>query len=190
MGPEVGPAFQRRCRRPPLVNSWRPVGWNGVQALSQFSQFVTGGRKIPGHSGLRAVIRTAPGARSGRANDTDGIWETERERDSKQVGQVRCWGGPRRGGLWKNSATSMLALDVVRETTAKPLRTTANPSGSQFLCILILFLQWVVDRWKTTVNPLPTGLPSILQHLPLRVGVPPPACGRTSPCVWTYLRLL
>eukprot|EP00661_Eupelagonemidae_sp_cell13_P014594 gene14594-biopygen9649 len=32
MGPEVGPAFQRRCRRPPLVNSWRPVGWNGVQA--------------------------------------------------------------------------------------------------------------------------------------------------------------
>eukprot|EP00661_Eupelagonemidae_sp_cell13_P008059 gene8059-biopygen6098 len=33
------------------------------------------GAKGPGNAGLRAAVRTTPGARSGRTNDTDGLWE-------------------------------------------------------------------------------------------------------------------
>eukprot|EP00661_Eupelagonemidae_sp_cell13_P025598 gene25598-biopygen1466 len=102
MGPEVGPAFQRRSRG--------------------LLPFLLGVRsKRPGNSGLRAAIRTAARARSGRANATDGIcWEWssfpttasdpsrsllasgwhnrvlrshhQDSRDREQVGQVRCWG--------------------------------------------------------------------------------------------------
>eukprot|EP00661_Eupelagonemidae_sp_cell13_P009672 gene9672-biopygen12249 len=43
--------------------------------VSQCSQFVTGRNKRPGNSGLRTAIRTAARARSGRANDTHGLWE-------------------------------------------------------------------------------------------------------------------
>eukprot|EP00661_Eupelagonemidae_sp_cell13_P025174 gene25174-biopygen13503 len=52
MGPEVGPAFQRRSRGPPPVPSWRPVGGNCVQR--------------PGNAGLRAAIRTARTLRARR----------------------------------------------------------------------------------------------------------------------------
>eukprot|EP00661_Eupelagonemidae_sp_cell13_P011026 gene11026-biopygen7815 len=96
MGPEVGPAFQRRSR-PTLY-------------FHTFRIFVTGGSKRPGNSGLRAAIRTAARARSGRANDMGGIRDvsvgeipvstlrTERERDREQVGHMRCWGAPGGGG--------------------------------------------------------------------------------------------
>eukprot|EP00661_Eupelagonemidae_sp_cell13_P014060 gene14060-biopygen15636 len=40
-----------------------------------FRIFVTGGSKKPGNPGLRAAIRTAAHARSGRANDMGGIRE-------------------------------------------------------------------------------------------------------------------
>eukprot|EP00661_Eupelagonemidae_sp_cell13_P012950 gene12950-biopygen456 len=60
MGPEVGSVSQQRSRR--SFSSF-------LASVSQFSQFVTGGSKRLGKSCLRAAIRTAPGARSGRAND-------------------------------------------------------------------------------------------------------------------------
>eukprot|EP00661_Eupelagonemidae_sp_cell13_P023019 gene23019-biopygen1226 len=85
MGPEVGPAFQRRSRDTPSSNLGVRFGGNGVQALLRMS-----GSKRPGNSGLRAAIRTAARARTGRANDMGGIRETERERDREQVGHIRC----------------------------------------------------------------------------------------------------
>eukprot|EP00661_Eupelagonemidae_sp_cell13_P010471 gene10471-biopygen7767 len=100
MGPEVGPAFQRRSRDTPSSNLDVRFGGNGVQArgfkrnacffgilvvdshkirvfgsFRTFRIFVTCGSKGPGNSGLRAAIRTAAHARSGRANDMDGIRE-------------------------------------------------------------------------------------------------------------------
>eukprot|EP00661_Eupelagonemidae_sp_cell13_P015780 gene15780-biopygen3707 len=68
MGPEVGPAFQRLSRDTPSSNLDVRFGGNGVQALLRMS-----GSKRPGNSGLRAAIRTAARARSGRANDMGGI---------------------------------------------------------------------------------------------------------------------
>eukprot|EP00661_Eupelagonemidae_sp_cell13_P017086 gene17086-biopygen5315 len=100
MEPEVGPACQRRSgteSRSFLAFGWRKRGpgtWvqkkcvlfflhfdreitykMRILAVSHFSHFVTGGGKMPGKSGLRAAIRTAARARSGRTNDTDGLWE-------------------------------------------------------------------------------------------------------------------
>eukprot|EP00661_Eupelagonemidae_sp_cell13_P001458 gene1459-biopygen9352 len=49
----------------------RAGGWRG--GVCFFALFVTGGSKRPGNSGLRAAIRTAAHARSGRANDTGGL---------------------------------------------------------------------------------------------------------------------
>eukprot|EP00661_Eupelagonemidae_sp_cell13_P008539 gene8539-biopygen105 len=93
-----------------------PLGLSGWG--SHFSQFVTGGSKIPGNSGLRAAIRTAararaPGAQMIRMASSNGCpgpplssllasgWltgglnvEHAQERDREQVSQVRCWGDP------------------------------------------------------------------------------------------------
>eukprot|EP00661_Eupelagonemidae_sp_cell13_P013619 gene13619-biopygen21580 len=71
MGPEVGPAFQRRSRESEFSN----LGVRLAETVS--THFVTGGSKISGNSCLRAAIRTAARARSGRTNDTDGLWEIE-----------------------------------------------------------------------------------------------------------------
>eukprot|EP00661_Eupelagonemidae_sp_cell13_P019667 gene19667-biopygen19063 len=63
-------SFPTAVSGPTLVHPWRPVGGNCVQALLRMS-----GSKRPGNSGLRAAIRTAARARSGRANDMGGIRE-------------------------------------------------------------------------------------------------------------------
>eukprot|EP00661_Eupelagonemidae_sp_cell13_P005246 gene5245-biopygen23668 len=55
-----------------LASGWRK---RCPGTFRTFRIFITGGSKGPGNSALRAVIRTAARARSGRANDTDGIWE-------------------------------------------------------------------------------------------------------------------
>eukprot|EP00661_Eupelagonemidae_sp_cell13_P024383 gene24383-biopygen1365 len=80
-------------------------------AVSQFSQFVTGGSKRSGNSGLRTAIRTAARAYSGRANDTDGLWkvrvaETREHREASRASvtesrSARCdvGGTPGGGGL-------------------------------------------------------------------------------------------
>eukprot|EP00661_Eupelagonemidae_sp_cell13_P009832 gene9832-biopygen4735 len=67
MGPEVGPAFQRRCRA--------ALSFIFGVRIRTFRNYVTGGSRRPGDSGLRAAIRTAARARSGRAHETDGLWE-------------------------------------------------------------------------------------------------------------------
>eukprot|EP00661_Eupelagonemidae_sp_cell13_P010097 gene10097-biopygen1733 len=87
MGPEVGPAFQRRSRDTPSSN----IGVRLAETVS---------RHRPGNSGLRAAIRTAARARSGRANDMGGIRDIRLAessfavappdwRDREQVGHIR-----------------------------------------------------------------------------------------------------
>eukprot|EP00661_Eupelagonemidae_sp_cell13_P016470 gene16470-biopygen15824 len=104
MGPEVGPAVQRRSRGPEFgilsvrlaetvsrhvypkekrVSGILIVGSHTKSAFfwqfSHFSHFfVTGGSKSSAElftHCFRTAIRTAARARSGRANDTDGLWE-------------------------------------------------------------------------------------------------------------------
>eukprot|EP00661_Eupelagonemidae_sp_cell13_P012204 gene12204-biopygen18462 len=96
MGPEVGPAFQRRSRATLKFILGVRFGGNGVQALfalfAFLALFVTGGSKRPGNSGLRAAMRTAARARSRRANDTVGIGEKVQHhiRLTPSVAPKRC----------------------------------------------------------------------------------------------------
>eukprot|EP00661_Eupelagonemidae_sp_cell13_P012960 gene12960-biopygen4983 len=94
VGAGSSPAFQRLSR---------DTSFFILSACFTLSAFFTGGRKRPGNAGLRAAIRTAARTRSGRANETDGLWEesafgwqvgtstlrTERERDSEQVDHIQ-----------------------------------------------------------------------------------------------------
>eukprot|EP00661_Eupelagonemidae_sp_cell13_P020568 gene20568-biopygen13109 len=100
MGPEVGPAFQRRSREPltailsvrlaetvsrhvgskEMLTFWH-VGREITQKIRVFGSFhtfrifVTGGGKLPAISCFRIAMRTAARARAGPANDMDGIRE-------------------------------------------------------------------------------------------------------------------
>eukprot|EP00661_Eupelagonemidae_sp_cell13_P017475 gene17475-biopygen14409 len=100
MGPEVGPAFQRRSRATlKFILSVRlaetvsrHVGSKEMRTfwyfdrgitykvqvflvISQFSHFVTGGANYPAISCFRIAIRTAARARAGPAHDMDDIRE-------------------------------------------------------------------------------------------------------------------
>eukprot|EP00661_Eupelagonemidae_sp_cell13_P023306 gene23306-biopygen1246 len=133
MGPEVGPAFQRRSRdtsRSFLASGWRKRGpgtwinkmhffWHfgrgttykiRVLAVSQFSQFVTGGNKRPGNSALRAATRPAVRARYGQARYG---WPLGAPFPPYHLSPDPL--SPPTQPQRKNSTTSTLALDVVRE---------------------------------------------------------------------------
>eukprot|EP00661_Eupelagonemidae_sp_cell13_P020776 gene20776-biopygen20624 len=66
MGPEVGPAFQRRSRDTPSSILGVRFGGNGVQAR---------GANHTAISCFRIAMRTAARARAGPANDMDDIRE-------------------------------------------------------------------------------------------------------------------
>eukprot|EP00661_Eupelagonemidae_sp_cell13_P014637 gene14637-biopygen6594 len=62
-------------RRAGFWGVWAGRAQGGGGGGGFLAVFVTGGSKRPGNSGLRAAIRTAAHARSGRANDTGGLGE-------------------------------------------------------------------------------------------------------------------
>eukprot|EP00661_Eupelagonemidae_sp_cell13_P004505 gene4505-biopygen16010 len=68
-------AFQRLSREPLSAILSVRLAETVSRHFGTFRIFVTGGSKRPGNSGLRAAIRTAARARSGPANDMDGIRE-------------------------------------------------------------------------------------------------------------------
>eukprot|EP00661_Eupelagonemidae_sp_cell13_P022685 gene22685-biopygen1195 len=121
MGPEVGPASQRRSRDtlPFLL---------GVR----LAETAFGTVLCPAISCFRAAIRTTVRARSGRAKATEdyiflnawrvvggnGIPRARAHRwcDREQVGHIRCWGDPGGGGG--------CALDVARTHKATAARRT------------------------------------------------------------------
>eukprot|EP00661_Eupelagonemidae_sp_cell13_P015316 gene15316-biopygen12721 len=107
MGPEVGPAFQRRSRatRSLLASGWRERcpgffalfaichGWEQELRIPTFAP-----RSGPLHALAPSaqMIRMAAGTSGWRTGGLN--VRTSQERDREQVGQVRCRGGPRGGG--------------------------------------------------------------------------------------------
>eukprot|EP00661_Eupelagonemidae_sp_cell13_P010893 gene10893-biopygen1799 len=103
MGPEVGPAFQRR--------SWDTVPFRlGVRLADTGSSHVDSNvdLEIPAFTPRSEPPHArAPGAQTIRmASGTSG-WRvgistlrTERERDREQIGHIRCWGGTRGRGVF------------------------------------------------------------------------------------------